>query len=289
MKKQSFNLSKVEGIPSPRGRARVGADCTPSEYRISPSLEFVGSPQLTNKFFSLPRKDRRVAFTFAEVLITLGVIGVVSAITMPTVLQNYKKHLIETKLKQNVSILQQALVHSSADNGTPDTWELNGWDNENFNIYFKPYINVVKTCDLINTDINNECYSKIINPDGTVAIAYAKKYILNNGSSLIFVHAGNYGYRRFVLYIVPLNKKEELILGKNVFPFNLVVGKRYAITSTRDYPTDDSFSFCKISFATLKNYCLNGSGTVGYARGIGCSALIECNNWKFPKDYPIRL
>lgn len=32
------------------------------------------------------------AFTLAEVLITLGIIGVVAALTMPTVIQNYKKN-----------------------------------------------------------------------------------------------------------------------------------------------------------------------------------------------------
>ena len=31
---------------------------------------------------------KRKAFTLAEVLVTLGVIGVVSAITMPTLIQN---------------------------------------------------------------------------------------------------------------------------------------------------------------------------------------------------------
>ena len=43
----------------------------------------------------------------AEVLITLGIIGVVAALTLPTVIQNYQKHVTVTKLKQTVSILEQ--------------------------------------------------------------------------------------------------------------------------------------------------------------------------------------
>ena len=35
--------------------------------------------------------SRKIAFTLAEVLITLGIIGVVAAITMPTLINNYQK------------------------------------------------------------------------------------------------------------------------------------------------------------------------------------------------------
>ena len=39
------------------------------------------------------------AFTLAEVLITLGVIGVVSAITMPTLIQNQQEKVLINQLK----------------------------------------------------------------------------------------------------------------------------------------------------------------------------------------------
>ena len=38
------------------------------------------------------------AFTLAEVLITLGVIGVVAAMTIPALITAHNKHVIETKL-----------------------------------------------------------------------------------------------------------------------------------------------------------------------------------------------
>ena len=50
----------------------------------------------------------RVAFTLAEVLITLGIIGVVAAITLPTLIKNYKNHVYVTLLKQDVSILENS-------------------------------------------------------------------------------------------------------------------------------------------------------------------------------------
>ncbi len=39
------------------------------------------------------------AFTLAEVLITLGIIGVVAAMTIPTLVQNYQKRIYESKFK----------------------------------------------------------------------------------------------------------------------------------------------------------------------------------------------
>ena len=65
------------------------------------------------------------AFTLAEVLITLGIIGVVAALTMPTVIQNYKKKQAVTQLKATYSILAQAFEHAQADYGDMSNWGLN--------------------------------------------------------------------------------------------------------------------------------------------------------------------
>ena len=42
------------------------------------------------------RKSRKVAFTLAEVLITLGIIGVVAALTLPSVINNFREKQLET-------------------------------------------------------------------------------------------------------------------------------------------------------------------------------------------------
>ena len=43
---------------------------------------------------------KHAAFTLAEVLITLGIIGVVAAITMPTLINNYQKKLLSLPQKR---------------------------------------------------------------------------------------------------------------------------------------------------------------------------------------------
>ena len=59
-----------------------------------------------NLFTYSPRK--RAAFTLAEVLITLGIIGVVAAMTMPALISNYKYKVLENQLKTAYSDLSQA-------------------------------------------------------------------------------------------------------------------------------------------------------------------------------------
>ncbi len=45
-------------------------------------------------------KNRESAFTLAETLITLVVIGIVTVLTLPTIIDNYKKSIIETSVKK---------------------------------------------------------------------------------------------------------------------------------------------------------------------------------------------
>ena len=49
------------------------------------------------------------AFTLAEVLITLGVIGVVAALTIPQISRYYKSVILQSQLKENYSIISQAI------------------------------------------------------------------------------------------------------------------------------------------------------------------------------------
>jgi len=62
----------------------------------------------------------------AEVLITLGIIGVVAAITMPMFVAHYQKHVLKNQFKAAYSILNQAVASAVQDNGTAfDCWYWN--------------------------------------------------------------------------------------------------------------------------------------------------------------------
>lgn len=56
------------------------------------------------------------AFTLAEVLVTLGIIGVVAAMTMPTLINNHRRIVFETQFKAAHSIINQAVLSMGNDN-----------------------------------------------------------------------------------------------------------------------------------------------------------------------------
>lgn len=52
---------------------------------------------------------KKSSFTLAETLITLIVIGVTAALTVPTMLAKYQHKVLETQFKKNYSLLQNAV------------------------------------------------------------------------------------------------------------------------------------------------------------------------------------
>lgn len=90
---------------------------------------------------------RNKAFTLAEVLITLGIIGVVAAITIPALITTHQKKVTVTKLKKAISILNQAYRLSFDDNGDASAQEAMDMGTvQYFNTYWAPYIKTATLC-----------------------------------------------------------------------------------------------------------------------------------------------
>ena len=61
--------------------------------------------------------SRKIAFTLAEVLITLGIIGVVAALTIPTLMANHRRQVAETRLEKFYTTINQAVKMAEVDYG----------------------------------------------------------------------------------------------------------------------------------------------------------------------------
>lgn len=75
------------------------------------------------------------AFTLAEVLITLGIIGIVAALTMPTLINSTHGKELDAALKKAYSILQQAIQRMTFEEGLEITWD--NYPNNTFAPVFK--------------------------------------------------------------------------------------------------------------------------------------------------------
>ncbi len=100
---------------------------------------------LAEVFLPYYLSPRRIAFTLAEVLITLGIIGVVAAMTLPTLIANYQKQVTLAKLKKAYSVLSQVLERNYYDHGDIGSFVGTGSEvteqktRDFFNTYWLPY------------------------------------------------------------------------------------------------------------------------------------------------------
>jgi len=217
---------------------------------------------------------RRAAFTLAEVLITLAVIGIVAALTIPNLVQNYKKSVVETKLKTFYVTMNQAITLSELENGPVETWGMSTGSRDKeflyslFNKYFKNYLKVIKIDEGESPSSNGTNFPILL-------------LGLPNGS--VFSIQGNNQYDITLFIDEKAVKNPEA--GKNNFLFRIIT------------PAENNEHYGKMKFAP---YAQTWDGTYnglfhnerkygcGEKHSNFCAKLIEVNNWKIPKDYPFK-
>ena len=75
--------------------------------------------------------DKKHAFTLAEVLITLGIIGVVAAMTIPNLINKISERNTIVKLNKVYATLQQAYKYAENEYGEPSLWSITERNKEN--------------------------------------------------------------------------------------------------------------------------------------------------------------
>ena len=131
-------------------------------------------------------------FTLAEVLITLAIIGVVAAISIPSVISNTQQQEFKTGLRKAVSVLNSAITMNMAIDGeTP-------YDNEDLFGYLQRHMSVIRSF----TKLNAENIFHVPAPDGNGVCNNAGFYT-TDGMRYEF-YTGNYAqYQKFTLYENP--------------------------------------------------------------------------------------
>ena len=118
---------------------------------------------------------RRFAFTLAEVLITLGIIGVVAALTIPNLIQEYQKKQWVAGLQRGYATLNQVFKTAMAEDMVDDVTQtelynaipiddegfrrihLGSSDYSQFVEQLKKYLKITKVCD---KDHTMQCFEK---------------------------------------------------------------------------------------------------------------------------------
>lgn len=235
------------------------------------------------------------AFTIAEVLITLGIIGIVAAMTLPSLIGNYQKKQTAIQLKKFYSVMQQAINLSELQNGDIKYWDFEIGGNTHTeiftNTYLTPYLKIIKT--YMPEDFPADIHYKCINGKNCDSYGEVKnnnpKLVLIDGTMILatdFV----YGYDidnnpvPAINIIVDINGfKKPNQYGRDVFAFSIQpdfgfvpagVGYTSAIQGAASYD---------------RNWFLTGGNERGCNRkqnGFFCAGLIMFDGWEIKDDYP---
>lgn len=135
----------------------------------------------------------KLAFTLAEVLITLGIIGVVAALTIPSLMSKYHRMTVETKLKKFYSTVNQAIKLSEEDNdGFPPLDSSTVKDNDNvelINDYYSKYI--VKYMSGVTLNKVTSFGVKVLLSDGSGFTSYLQAQAINGAPTLWVMYCLN--------------------------------------------------------------------------------------------------
>lgn len=223
------------------------------------------------------------AFTLAEVLITLGILGVVIAMTLPALITNYQKKQFSAQLKKAYSTFSQALMLSQEFNGPSNTWwtlEPSSTYEENlkyFELYWKPYLKIIQMCEKMS-----DCGYKINNYASVSDLKNYRYYGQRDNVPAFIYGDGTYAFirpynlnstvdnpQKLQLLQIDLNgPKNPNILGIDVFQFEINISKGI-ITG---YSNPDR---CTVS--EIKNSTENARA---------CGAKVMSDGWEFAADYP---
>jgi len=203
-------------------------------------------------------------------LITLGIIGVVAAITIPILVGNYQKKVTVERLKAAYTTLAQAIQLSENDNGPVSDWEFptgHGDPNNFLDRYIMPYLQKIGQ---VSTVTQTEEYSmKTIDGRGS---STGQWRILSNGTAIMQNTGSTYAW----IFIDINGLKGPNRYGKDIFMTELYTKKKLLMgwgISDRDALINDSVYGCK-------------KGENLQYGGANCGNLIQLDGWRISDDYP---
>ncbi|MCM1338036.1 MAG: type II secretion system GspH family protein, partial [Muribaculaceae bacterium] len=265
-------------IPAPCGRGSKGVG--------------VNFGHLDNVPFEIPLA--KAAFTLAEVLITLGIIGIVAAMTIPSLMASYQKNQTVVRLKKSFADLQNIVKMSEAENDDMSGWNFpSGYNNisecETFvKTYYLPYVRGARYLD--STQKAMRTY-EIKNLNGRIVGYPACGVELSDGRFFsFFLNTGG----KYIWLFMDINGFQgPNRVGRDIFileAYNFPAQSVYSIKFWGNY--SNTIEHLQNSGAELTDnnnasgYGCSKNNKNGHYAGWYCGEIIRRNGWKIPKDYP---
>lgn len=212
------------------------------------------------------------AFTLAETLITLAIIGVVAALTIPTVIKNYQKNQTVKRLKVGYQMLQEAMNRAIVDHGPTKNWYFGTSDFGTtkpyifLNTYLAPYLRVQRQCGYKTKFDSKNCKG--------IKDEYGLSSVILANSMVLYVRADT-GTNGMEVQLDINGKKGPFKAGKDLFIFNISSG------SNKIRPRTPS-TWSNGSDNCVKDY----HGNTPAWQNWSCAYKIIRDGWQIKDDYP---
>ena len=220
-------------------------------------------------------------FTMAEVLVTLVILGLAAALTIPNLIKDYQKQTTVTGLEKAFGTFSNAVKMSEIDNGSSESWYLAAtWNTAAsatfWNTYLIPYLRVQKECTTSHSDlISTDCWAPSTGLDGAITSMPNGNItlILNDGMTVYLAGiSGTYG----IIYVDVNGFKKPNVIGKDIFRIDFM----YKIGRIQFYGQGLSRT------SLLGNSSNSCNSQTGSGKGDSCGALIQLDGWKIGDGYP---
>ena len=217
-------------------------------------------------------------FTLAEVLITLGVIGVVAALTLPTLIENHQKRVVVSRLQKFYTNINQAIKLSEVDNGSCEFWiypePTSGVEGaKNFyNTYIKKYLKVLKEEEKV---VNS------YNPDGSFDYS-SNVYVIYfpDGSAMTIIWISGLD----ITFYVKASDLTKPIVNSTTRTFGFNFDKQNSISAKCSVePYTYQWDGTRTGLISHPRYGCSKNGV-----GAFCAKLIQYDGWQISDDYPWR-
>lgn len=192
-------------------------------------------------------------FTLAEILITLGIIGIVAALTMPVINKGKERKELEAGFKKQYSVLQNAFTRLNHDRGEVYVRENSSVGTRKFKKEFIKYFNVLSDCNYEDcSKINGKSIYKDLTNTYNMYQTYIDdgQFITTDGALFMLNDATNEPF--LAGFDVNGPKKKPNRLGYDVFIFQLMPnGKLAPMGAEGTWFTDEKY--CSFSKGDMRN------------------------------------
>lgn len=227
--------------------------------------------------------NKKFAFTLTEVLVTLSIIGVVSALTVPTLMNQYQRKAQAVQIRKSANEIMSAIDMLTTEEGKttfkktsvftdvlPNNTAVDGIEN-----LITQHLKVIKTCDKDETGcFASENYRSINNANSSAFTCDGTAYVLANSSAICVSRTIGEKEKYLTVQIDTNGIDKPNIGGRDMFVFDINENGDFRNSEIKCEGGSGGGSICSEDEITFSS-----ATCIASELGSNCFGVLAENNW----------